>query len=212
MKKVLLILFLLFAFVNVAQAVPDAIGINFRNTSGFVTDGTNETYCRAADAYPITRDGYTFGITTPFTASADRSAVVDRRLAGIITGANEDLETFQLDLKSTGSKVICLAVGDLTNDQNNCKIEVFDNASSLIVISHANCALATYYDASDVNRSAALWPANQVCVTKTFATTTLKVVMGTGSANGGTAIAHISVTDASSSVSSVSVLNAMGEL
>lgn len=183
-------------YAGIANAVPDDFGLDFRATSGHATDTGTNTYMLAADTYPTTRGGYTFGRTTSFPNSADYTAT-DARLAGEYNGANEDLETIQIDLKSTGTKTICVAFGSLNmSDQNHCKLEILDNSTSKLVISHTNCASGTFYDASDVSRtSASDWVSNQVCVDKTFASTTLKIVLGTGIADGGSSIAHIHVAD-----------------
>lgn len=190
---------LLFFMPSLAQAWTDA-GINFRDSAGYVTDGTNETYCLGdADVYPTTRGGFTFGWSTiDGDSGRDRNSGVDRRLAGINQCSNDGTPcTFRLDLTTSGAKTICLALGDYGSNQDYQKIEFLDNTTSLFTITDTDGTVFTNFDdATGVNRTAAAWPGSNVCVEHTFATTTLIVKLGSTSAQANSStIAHLRVTD-----------------
>ena len=157
-------------------------GWNFRATSGYVTDGTNETYC-LQEVYPVTRNGVTFGWDTA-TASddaRDRNNTTDRRLAGINATGGSDTppHTFRVDLPASGDYIISLATGDFNFDQSQTRVFFYDNTTLLFTIStDVNCAAANFIDANGTKWSAAAWPGSNTTKTLTFATTTFKMVTG----------------------------------
>ena len=166
-------------------------GFNFRGSAAYVTDGANETYVTIADVYPVTRNGVTFGwLATTNLSSVDRDSTVDRRLAGINYTQPNTLETFQVDLSATGDHAISCANGDTATAQLVQYVEIFDNATSKIVLSNASVAQDTYYDATNVNRTEANWPSQNAASTQTFATTTFKMQIGKNPA-GFTVYAHL---------------------
>lgn len=173
------------------------LGVNFRGTAGYVTDDVNETYCLAADTYPTTRGGATFGWDVSVQAT-DRSAAVDRRLAGIAfdTGA---LRTFRLDLPSLGGAVVHLAIGDHGGGGlGDETVEVKDNTTSLFTIGPhdmANWGVGApnerFYDATDVMRyPCSGWASDELGAFDVFATTALKVEVAT---TGTWVLAHVRV-------------------
>jgi hypothetical protein len=157
------------------------ICINFRATSGFVTDGADQTYC-LGEAYPTTRAGWAFGITsTPggSAGTADRNSGVDPRLAGInYDTAQGNIWVFRIDLPAPGNYNIRLALGDdaVGFDQN--KITVKDNASTILTVGPHTTHAGSFYDASGVEYSAANWPSNNTPVIVTFASTICIVEIG----------------------------------
>lgn len=186
---------------SLARAWTDG-GINFRDSAGYVTDGTDETYCLGdADPYPTTRAGITFGWSTiDGDSGRDRNSSVDRRLAGINQCSNDGTPCiFRLDLFTSGTKSICLALGDYGSNQDYQKIEFLDDTTSLFTITDTDGTVFTNFnDASGVNRTAAAWPGSNVCVEHTFATTTMIVKLGSTSAQANSStIAHLRVTDVS---------------
>ncbi len=145
-------------------------GFNFRTTSGFVTDGLNETYV-IAEAYPTTRNGVTFGFTD-IIDSRDRDAGADRRLAGINFRSNGDgaQTPFRIDLTAAGDYQINAALGDAGGSQTEY-LQIYDNTSLLATISGIATGGAEYVDAGGTVRTAAAWPGSNAPITKTFATT-----------------------------------------
>lgn len=191
-----------FAFFLFLAVVPSAyawteIGINFRDSGGFVTDGANETYCTDADTFPTTRGGADFGWGSALSdGGRDRDSGVDRRFAGMNYTANTSQATFTLTLPSAGSYTVCVALGDEGGDHvNQYYWRLLDNATVLTTVSDADgTEFGKYDDATGVERTTANWVANNVCVTHTFATTSLKFLLGDGSSGGITPIAHMKVT------------------
>ena len=164
-------------------------GFNFRQTSGWVTDGANETYV-LADSYPTTRNGVTFGWEQTVT-TADRNASVDRRLAGINYQFNDGTGmNFRVDLPSTGSYSIRLALGDEASGQTNNSGIVKDNTTTLITILH-NTGIHEWYDAQDVAQgTAATWVSSNSPSTQTFSSTIFRLLIGSP-ASGVSTISHI---------------------
>lgn len=184
-----------------------AKGFNFRSTTAYVTDGTNEQAVPAATEvdstsavpYPTTNtiggDSVTYGwvVAGAGVDTRNRNSGLDRRFAGMNYNGTDGTEDFKIDLPATGSYTIRLASGDPSNAQPT-KVELFDNASSLAVLcSTATSGADRFRDAVDAEYSSANWPASNTSVTKTFATTTCIFRIGTGSAATGF-LSHIQIT------------------
>lgn len=170
------------------------IGINFRATSTFVVDVTNETYC-LGDTYPTTRGGVTFGWSSGASAR-DRSASVDRRLAGINFVAGNAGSTFRVDLPSSGSVDVHIAIGDDAAQQNNQKWQIKDNATQLV--SHGPVTAvsgAHFLDETATDYADTAWPGSQTAETFTFSSTTFFFVPNSGTADN-QVIAHIRLVQA----------------
>src|SRR5687768_1145992 len=110
------------------------VGINFRSSSGYVSNPVGTTHCTVgAELYPQTRGGLTFGWTVSIGGNGrDRSTSIDARLAGIhfktdVTGSPI---VFRIDLPSSGSVDIYTGLGD-AGASNNFFLEVMDNTTSL---------------------------------------------------------------------------------
>jgi hypothetical protein len=178
-----------------AHAWTDA-GFNFRETAGYVTDGSNETYV-TGDAYPTTRGGVTFGWTSSLSDPLrNRDSGVDRRLAGVHRIANGSPKEFRVDLSSTGSYTICLAVGDALFSSSLSYVEVFDDTTSKFSINDTNGVTGgNFDDATGTQYSSANWSASNTCVTHTFTSTTFYLQVGANSVGSGgdTYIAHLRI-------------------
>lgn len=172
-----------------------ATGINFRQTSGYVTDGASDTYC-LGEAYPTTRGGLTFGF--PASAAADmrnRATSVDARLAGGYGRANASATVdFRLDLPAPGQYDISLALGDANHAQNH-RVLIKDNATTLHTINVAT-PIAEWADATGATYEfSPAWVSGQTPVRLTFASTTLILTLGGhSSATLSTFLAHLKVT------------------
>lgn len=164
-------------------------GWNFRQTSGYVTDGANETYAITSDTYPTTRNGATFGWTVAPSGDRDRNSALDRRIAGIAFGSG--VGTFRVDLPATGSYSIRLAMGDSTTAQTASKVLIKDNTSTVLTIGPHNPDGAGHYDATNTYRSNAAWPGSNVAASLSFATTTLFLTLEVATTN--SVIAHLFV-------------------
>lgn len=152
-------------------------GFNFRQTSGYVTDGTNETYVLASDAYTgsVIRNGVAFGWTTALGAqdSRDRNSALDRRLSGI--GFNDGIATvFRVDLPAAGTYSLRLAMGDPSNSKT-ISVTIKDGANTLVTISGVSVPAGSHLDATGTVYTDANWPASNSAVSKVFAGTVLTV-------------------------------------
>lgn len=168
--------------------MPWTKGFNFRATSGYVTDGVNETYVISTDTYPTIRNGVTFGREDAFGFFLDRLNTNDRRLAGVMGDAT-DLKRFRVDLPGTGSVSIRLALGDPSSAQS-VRWVTKDNVTTLdtyIGTPPAN----SFIDASGVTRTAAAWPGSNVAVTRSFASQIFR--LQTTGASGTSVVAHITL-------------------
>lgn len=175
---------------------PWQIGINFRQTSGYVTDGTNETYC-VGDAYSTSRGdcgggvAAVFGWESGFSAgnTRDRNAVVDRRLAGINFDTTTVNAVFRLDLPSAGTYEIRLALGDASTSLYKGGLVKDDTTTVITIANGSSGSAAEYYDASDTLRTYLTWPGSNSAQSVNFSSTILRYAMGaTASTN---VIAHL---------------------
>ena len=175
------------------------IGINFRLTSDYVTDGTNQTYCNM-DAYPTTRGGVTFGFvsgTVGTSGGRDRSTGVDVRLAGMNFDGNSSIDQaiFRLDLPSTGKYEIRLALGDAVYSQAYQYIQLKDDTTVITTIDKPSGSPAGYfYDAEGASLSAVNWPDSNEAIEHTFTSTKLFFVLGASASESDvSSIAHLYV-------------------
>lgn len=174
--------------------MPD-IGINFRASSGYVTDGTDETYC-LAEAYPVTRGGFTFGFSVGigWIDSRDRDSGLDRRLAGIIFTPNSGTNqaTFRIDI-SPGEYLIRLSLGDAGSAQGYQYCQLKDDTSVIATIADTNGTnAAEFTDATGTTYSAANWPGSNTPINHTFTSSILNVVIGSPDAQlQSTTITHL---------------------
>lgn len=174
-------------------------GFNFRSTSGFVTDGTNETYVLLTDVYPTTRNGVTFGGDTfPFDV-VDRNASLDRRLAGIHYHMNDGSaqSLFRVDLPSATDYEIRLALGD-TASQGYHYAQVRDDTSALFTVIDTNGTAADRWDDSTGTEwTDATWPGSNVATIGSFSSTIFWLAYGTPDAqSASTCVSHIFISQA----------------
>ena len=172
-------------------------GINFRATAGYVTDGSNEYGEIATTAnYPTTStQGNNVGWETAPSGTRDRNNLLDVRLAGIHFGDNATLRDYRIDLSGTGSWISRLGAGDASSVQNN-KVELFDTASSLGVLTDQQTGAAGFADAVDVEHLAVNWPGSNSPATDTFTTTICRFRLGGQSGGGNGVFAHVYVESA----------------
>jgi hypothetical protein len=177
-------------------------GFNFRNTSGFVTDGATETYV-VGDTYPVTRNSVTFGWTNSGNLEVrDRNAAVDARFAGLNRFTDFGLVaiTFRVDLPAAGTYDIRLALGEEQNARPNAySYKILDNASTLTTISGVSLtsSAATFRDAANGGPySIANWPGSNTAYSGVFATTTLILQVEAAGTTGGSVevpVAHMRI-------------------
>lgn len=176
---------------------------NFRSTSTFVTDAAGETYCISgtntasgnSELYPVTRDGITFGWDTG-TATRDLGTGAPIQMAGAMFNDVVLAATFQVDLPSTGTYSIRVAAGYRSGSFANT-VKLYDNATLFATLTGTPGA-DSYIDASNSIHTAANWAANNTAVSRTFASTTFKVVVGDGVSNTTGFIAHLEIASAAS--------------
>lgn len=150
-------------------------GINFRATSGYVTDGTNETYEIGTSAnYPrTTPQGNTVGWEQTSGNARDRSTSVDRRLAGLHFQTIQ--ADFRIDLPTAGSYNVRAAFGDMSSSSDT-KWSLLDTTTTLATLATGtNGAAGSFKDATDTLYTAATWPGSNTANTKIFSTTILRV-------------------------------------
>lgn len=164
--------------------------VNFRATSGFVTDAAKTHVQTAITAdYPATPTagdatavGYTV-VGSGLTDSRDRNSGNDARLAGIHfnggSGAGS-ISTYRIDLPAPGDYVISVAIGD-ANAGQTAQCELFDDTASLgVLVSGTTSAAQRFKDATNTELTNSTWPSGATTVTKTFTSTIAKFNLGTG--------------------------------
>ena len=179
------------------------IGINFRATAGFVTDGPNETYS-IEELYPITRGGATFGWESmDSNPTRNRDNGIDRRLAGLFQQQNDGVQrVFRLDLDATGEHAIHLALGDANNEQAPLYVQFIDNAAVIATIDDTDgTQAANFDDATGANRTAVAWPGDEVSISHTFTSTIFRIRIGSPDAQlGSSSPAHLRLVELVSGV------------
>ena len=173
-------------------------GINFRSTSGYVSDGADDTYS-LGEAYPTTRGGLTFGFSSSAASDTrNRSAGIDARLAGVVFANNSGAtKTFRLDLPNgAGTYNLRLAPGDFGAAQNN-KIIIKDDSTTLTTINAANIT-NRFNDATGYATSGGYtdtgWVSSNTSIELTFSTSTMFVEIGGHAAAAlASALAHLAV-------------------
>src|SRR6185295_18557111 len=164
-------------------------GCAFRSSSGYVTDGANDSPPSTGffgATYPETLgNGLTVGWETVPTGTdgRDRSNSIDVRLAGeqFNRGGSTDVVIFRIDLPDgTGDYLIRGAFGDANYATSDDYYQFRDTTTALATITHGSGHTGgQWYDASDVLRtSAANWASSNARITKTFSTTIFRTAIG----------------------------------
>ena len=166
-----------------------SIGIDFRATAGYVSDPAGCTYC-AADVYPVTRGGATFGWDVA-PIQYDQSTSIDHRLAGCAS-VSTPARTFRLDLPAPGDYILRAALGSYSFS-SYYSFKFYDNATLLLAMTGTPISNNNQYrDMTQTLRTSDTdWAANNAPVTFTFASTILNVTHVASSA--GKNIAHLYV-------------------
>lgn len=148
--------------------------INFRATSGYVTDGTGETYS-LGEIYPVTRGGYTFGWSVDLTGSSrDRASGNDARLAGLVF-TNNTAHYFRIDLPATGTYDVRVAAGDAAATGNGALWDLNDTTTVLASLTKDSLTAQHFIDATDVDLINTSWPGSNTKITGVFATTQFRL-------------------------------------
>ena len=192
-------------------------GFNFRATSGFVTDGINETYVFKTDIYPVTRNGSTFGwqtVSPPLDYNRDSG--LDRRLAGGNSEANFwSTETFRVDLYEASGGVydIALALGDILNNSISYVI-FFDKTTQFADIYTDPHNANQYVDAAGTKHaSAGAWVSSRKPRRRTFINDRLRVQIGAfWPGVGWTPICHLRLTKPKINLNLIDLKSDLGEL
>ena len=187
--------------LTVSSSSSGNIGFDFRNSAGFVSDPSGDTYVLPTMAYPTSSNGVTFGwVNTLLVQGRDRNAQLDPRLAGVNFAANGAPATFYVDLPAAGSYNLSLAMGDAGYQTCwvQCQIQFLDGNTVLATVAGGSSNAGYFYDAQGKNWSAATWPASNLSQQVTLSTTRLTMIVGTNNPTGdSTPIAFLGVAQAS---------------
>lgn len=159
--------------------------INFRDSLGYVTDGTDEAFCRGSNG---TYSGLVTTFSTDLSGNArDRNSGNDRRLAGIVFSPSGTVTTITVTLPDgTGDYEFGIALGDGTTYWTDARIELLDDTTSFATIGGDTGGGTNtnnqFFDATDTLYSAANWPTSQALITRTMTTTSLVLKLGHASA------------------------------
>ena len=169
------------------------IGINFRATAGYVTDGANQTYCLMTDFYPVTRGGATFGWEAGGgeVDARDRNSGNDPRLAGQNHSLSTTAPDFRLDV-TAGDRLVHAAFGD-AGFAHPVGWDVKDGTTTFFTNSGSTSAGQRFDDATGVELTETTWLTNEASVARTFASTILRITPTSAAA--AQAIAHVRVND-----------------
>lgn len=179
------------------------LGLNFRATSGYVTDPSGTTYALPDGAanYPTTRGGLTFGTLVNFQFEGrDRDSGLDARLAGVMfSGASG--QQYRIDLPDgAGDYDIWCAIGEPAGSVT-CGMLIKDGAGSTLATISGAVSPTNFIDATNTTLSAANWPGSNASTRLTF--TASYMILESDASSHGIRLAHIAlekVTGGSSSV------------
>lgn len=153
-------------------------GVNFRETSGYVSDGTDDyAQISATVNYPTTTpQGNNVGwLTAGAWAARNRNASNPASLAGVHYATTSVLAEYRIDLPAAGTYSIRFAGGDASASARvHCQI--YDGTTTLLAtIGPSTTGAANrFVDASGVVRlSPAAWVSDNVAIELTFSTSTL---------------------------------------
>lgn len=159
-------------------------GVDFRATSGFVTDPTNYTHDLGTTVYPTASpQGNNIGwVSTSGLGARDRNAAIDPRLAGIVFTSAATVSTFKIALPAAGTYLINIAMGDATQAQSGQFLRIFDGATLLATPIPANTSTlsGSFLDATNTQYTAAAWPGSNTSISLTFAGTVASFECGGG--------------------------------
>lgn len=137
------------------------VGVDFRATAGFVTE-PNGNYTKdlldGTITYPVSFGTTTIGWEdTNVSVTRDRNAGNNARIAGMASATT--VASYRIDLPSAGTYSIQVAVGEASYARSNQKLEIFDDASSILILS-GNTGASNSFIAADNNvYTAANWVA-----------------------------------------------------
>lgn len=155
-------------------------GINFRGTSGYVTDGTNHDYELGATYgnYPrTTAQGNNVGWEAgPFITAFNRTTSYDVRLAGVNYSDGSGTGKFRMDLPSSGSYNIRFAAGDNYFYSRAVDWALYDGTTKLRDLTTGTTSGADRVkDATNTEYTSTNWPGSNSAITETFAGTIIRV-------------------------------------
>ena len=172
-------------------------GVDFRDTSGHATDvgtntyflGTNDT---GAGAYPISRGGINIGSSDGLALTVLDNAGTDPRFAGVIYTGPGQSKAFKIELPTTGTYNVRLAIGESDNGFPTHQVIILDNSTTKATITGGTSAAHHFLDATGVERtSESDWIANNVSLSVTFASTTMILRLGSSDY---TTVAYVGLT------------------
>lgn len=146
------------------------LGLNFRESSGYVTDPSGTTYAlpQGVTNYPTTRGGLTFGTLADFQFDArDRDSGNDARIAGMMfSGATG--QQYRIDLPDgAGDYDIWCALGDAAA-AGTYGLLIKDGAGSTLATISGTTTGNDFIDATNTLRTAAAWPGSNASARLTF--------------------------------------------
>lgn len=148
-------------------------GLNFRNTSGYVTDPAHTKYVLDDSTHSVTIDGVTIPLAwsgTPTSYDIDNS--VDARLAGTMYASG----MYELSITVPAAGVYKIRVGlGAVNFPATETLQVCDGTCSSVILTIGPTANGSnsVIDATGTDLSAASWPSTNAEATITLTTTTL---------------------------------------
>ncbi len=171
------------------------IGINFRSTEGYVTDGVNETHVLAGDGYPTPRDGVVFGWEDGPTSDRDYNSGIDRRLAGIhFTGTSAGTDDFRVDLDSATDHDVGCALGSASFSGWGPDAVFKDDTTAFKTAQATGVGGADFIDIQSDLYDQAIFFSSWTLQSRTFSSTILRVTNGHGTgSDANPPIAHLYV-------------------
>lgn len=160
------------------------VGLNFRSTELWRTDGADETYVLANESSPTTRktsngNEVTFVWSSTYDVRAANRSVTEPRLGGAVYVDTPWVYTLIITLPTAGTYSVRMAVGHVDGGVTPITY-LKDNGSTLITVTGALSTTYRWLDATSTEYNEADWIKNNTAATVVFTTTVCQLVLGTG--------------------------------
>lgn len=178
-------------------------GVALRSTSGYVTDGSTDTYSLAADTWQTTRsasggDSATFGWASGTPTAGNDSTTVDVRLAGWVGIINSGTGVFRLACTAGQAYTLTAAFGRANANWKvqSCGIYQSDGTTLIQALGSGTTQVSnTYYDATNVLRTSDTdWATNNAGLSFTATGAYIEFHMGNSTGSYYSPIAYVKLT------------------
>lgn len=193
------------------------LSVDFRATSGFVTDPADSTYslCNTDGSSVRWRGGATFWWSAVYAdAERDRNAAAsDKRFAGLCQRTNTGTQAVFNLYVLPGTYTVCVPMGDIDNNQAYQYVTIYDNTTLRGTMDDSSgTTTGNFDDSTGTEYSVANYYSSGTCFTGVSLASGLFVMkVGTpGAQTGQSTVSHVTLTAGAAATGGEATLKAMG--